>query len=228
MLVKRIKEWITTVLGMILLAGSAFLTYKGTITIGEFTAFLPVCMGLLWAKNSFITDLTKLGKGGAAVITLLLITSTGCRTQLGSAPPVSPISTSSSSASTVSSGGERQEGYTKPDSASIKALLYCDSIGNVQMRYIAKLESGRNVKPEMKIKDNYIYLKCTVDSAEVWNKWSRFREQKSDTVTETRYLPGEVTNVLTWFQKFMIKLGWAFTLSFVLFVLWILYKLKFK
>jgi len=187
MIAKRLKEWITTLIGLALLAGAGFMLYKGKITTGEFTAFLPVCLGLFWAKNSFITDLTKIGKGGAAVI-LVLLTLTACRTSRLPAAPSLPTTTSSSSANTTTSGGETQNGYTKPDSASIKALMACDSLGNVYIKQIASLQTGHSVKPSVSIQDNYIYLKCDVDSLAVYNKWLRFYDTTSDTASSIQVL----------------------------------------
>lgn len=225
LLINRIKEWVTTVLGLVLLAGAGYLLFLGKITAGEFLAFLPVCIGLFWAKNSFITDMLKPGKGTAAVLLLLMLTSTACHTSRTIATP--PSVTSSSSINNISDGGETQQGYTKPDSSSIKALLYCDSLGNVQMKYIAELLMGNAVKPKVSIKDNYIYLQCKIDSAQVYNKYSRFYRSKTDTVTQTEYLPGVTTNELTWAQSTMVKLGWLFIASVILFILYIVYKRKF-
>lgn len=225
MLIKRFKEWITTLLGLLLLAGAGFMLYKGKITTGEFTAFMPVCLGLFWAKNSFITDLTKLGRGGAAVI-LVLLALTACRTTKIPAVPTLPATTSSSSTNTATSGGETQNGYTKPDSASIKALVACDSLGNVYIRQIASLQTGHSVKPSVTVKDNYITLKCEVDSLAVYNKWLRFYNQTSDTLIQVKTLPGTVTNELTWLQTFLVKLGWAFVGFIVLLAGYIFLRFK--
>ena len=77
MLLDRLKEWITSLLGLLLLAGAGYLLYLGKITMGEFSAFMPVCLGLLWAKNSFITDIFK-AKGGAVLLILLWAMSATC------------------------------------------------------------------------------------------------------------------------------------------------------
>lgn len=218
MLVKRIKEWITTVLGLCLMAGSAYMAYMGKITWGEFVAFLPVCIGLFWAKNSFITDLLKIGKGGAAVLLVVLIT-TSCRTPRHTVQPVLPSATSSSSTNTIITGGTQQQGYTKPDSASIKALMACDSLGNVYIRQIASLQMGLNVKPSVTVKDNYVYLQCKIDSMAVFNKWLTYHQVQSDTVTEVKYLPGEVVEKdLKWWKQTLMYTGAAALVILLIFV----------
>lgn len=226
MLLKRFKEWITTLLGLALAAAAGYMLFIGKITAAEFTAFLPICIGLIWAKNSFLTDIFKRGSGGAALVLIAIVTMTGCRTPKIPAP-VLPSIISNSSTNNVSSGGTAQAGYTKPDSASIKALMACDSLGNVYIRTIADLQMGHNVKPSIQVKDNYIYLKCNVDSLAVYEKWLRFYNSTSDTVTQVQYLPGTVTNELKWYQKLLIKLGWLFCGSVLLGIAYIVYKLKF-
>jgi len=226
MIVKRLKEWITTVLGLLLLAGACFLLYQGKITAGEFTAFLPVAIGLFWAKNSFITDMFKRGSG-AAVLLLMLVIAGGCRTQKPPVAPIPPTVSTTTATNNTTSGGTEQSGYTKPDSSSLKALVACDSLGNVYIKEIAELKAGRNVKPSVKIKDNFIYVKCEVDSAAVFNKWSRFYVTQSDTSNKIEYLPGTVTNELTWLQELLVKLGWLFIASVVTFLIYLVIKLKF-
>jgi hypothetical protein len=163
----------------------------------------------------------------AAVLLLMFLLTGGCRTQRGSVAPILPAVISSTSTSNITSGGTEQAGYTKPDSASIKALMACDSLGNVYIRQIASLQMGQNVKPSIQVKDNYIYLKCNVDSLAVYEKWLRFYNRTSDTINQVKYLPGEVTNELTWLQSLLIKLGWIFIACLVTGAIYIVIKLKF-
>lgn len=158
---------------------------------------------------------------------LLIAVLSGCRTPR-TIQPVLPSVINSSFSNSVTSGGENQQGYTKSDSASLKALVACDSLGNVYIRQIAALQMGHNVKPSIEIRDNYIYLKCEVDSLAVYNKWLRFYDATSDTASTIQYLPGTVTNELSWTQKLMIKLGWLFVASIVTFLIYLMYKIKFK
>ena len=160
------------------------------------------------------------------VLALLMLTFVSCRTakHIPQAQPGSVIKSSSSSS--VIAGGETQTGYTKPDSASMKVLLACDSLGNEYIRQIADMKAGLRVKPSVEIRNNFIYVKCEVDSLAVYTKWQRFYKATSDTSNKIEYLPGELTNHLTWFQKLLIKFGWVFIASIALFVIYLIMKFK--
>ena len=45
---------VTTIIGMILLIGAAVMFYIERITWQEFTAFIPFCLTMLWAKDTII------------------------------------------------------------------------------------------------------------------------------------------------------------------------------
>lgn len=70
--------------------------------------------------------------------------------------------------------------YSVPDSASITALLRCDSLGNAYLAEITQLKTGRSTRPEIRIRDNYIHLKCQVDSMAVYMKMYRQFRSTSD------------------------------------------------
>lgn len=55
-----------------------------------------------------------------------------------------------------------------PDSAYIEALLECDSLGDVYIAKIKQLQSGKRIKPEVIIKNNYLKASCKVDSMLVY------------------------------------------------------------
>ncbi len=71
--------------------------------------------------------------------------------------------------------------YTRPDSASSIALLKCDSVGNVLLSQITGLKTGRSSTASIRVKDNFIFLDCKVDSMAVY--LAKHREFKS--VTDT-------------------------------------------
>lgn len=70
--------------------------------------------------------------------------------------------------------------FSQPDSASITALLRCDSLGNAYLAEITQLKTGRSTRPEIRIRDNYIHLKCQVDSMAVYMKMYRQFRSSSD------------------------------------------------
>jgi hypothetical protein len=71
--------------------------------------------------------------------------------------------------------------FTRPDSASIVALIRCDSLGNAYLSEIQKLQSGKAVKPSLSVKDNKAFFDCKVDSMAVFLKLYRKYESVSDT-----------------------------------------------
>lgn len=74
-----IKNWKTSVIGIVLLAFAGVLVWFQKITLGEFTAFLPTVFGLLWVKDTFVSSMFNKG-GGAAVIAIMLLTLNSCVT----------------------------------------------------------------------------------------------------------------------------------------------------
>ena len=53
------KNYVTTIVGLILLGGSAFMAYTGKITFTEFSAFLPTAFLLFRAKDSLLWGKSK-------------------------------------------------------------------------------------------------------------------------------------------------------------------------
>lgn len=78
-----------------------------------------------------------------------------------------------------------------PDSASMQALLKCDSLGNVYMDQITELELGKNVKPKIRLVNNTITLDCIVDSLAVYVTWKERYTAVSDSVTTVLPAPRE-------------------------------------
>jgi hypothetical protein len=71
----------------------------------------------------------------------------------------------------------------KSDTASIKALLKCDSLGNVYLEHISELKLGNKVKPEIQIIDNIITFDCIVDSIAIYLMWKERYIEKADSTT---------------------------------------------
>lgn len=93
------------------------------------------------------------------------------------------------------------------DSALIKALLECDSAGNVLLKRIAEYEAGKHVNPpQLDIRDNVLTAKVKVDSFGIF---MTFRERY---VERTDYMESQekeivYVNRLTGWQKFRIRLA---------------------
>lgn len=121
---------------------------------------------------------------------------------------------------------------TRPDSASIHALLVCDSIGNVLIRELVE-EQGKNVALEMRLFNansrtqsaatpqvvTTIEIDCKADSLQVLvDKYrAELLDKRAEKVTETievKYIPS--------FVKWLAWIGGAAILYVVLrFALWI-------
>lgn len=75
--------------------------------------------------------------------------------------------------------------YSRADSAEMVVALGVDDLGQVTLQSITDFYPGDNVKPEIKIRDNYIHVKCRVDSAEVYRRYSRLFIINADTSSRT-------------------------------------------
>ena len=56
---RLIKNWITTVIGLVLLAGASYVFYISKITWQEYVAFIPLCLLMLRAKDSLLWGKAK-------------------------------------------------------------------------------------------------------------------------------------------------------------------------
>ena len=69
--------------------------------------------------------------------------------------------------------------YLPADSAYIVALLECDSMGEVRIKEIIDLKSGKNITPSIKIVENVIRIGCTTeDSVAISIYWKDIYESK--------------------------------------------------
>ncbi|MEI6062054.1 MAG: hypothetical protein WCR72_15235 [Bacteroidota bacterium] len=227
LLIDRLKEWITSVLGLVLLAGAGYLLYLGKITSGEFQAFLPVCIGLFWAKNTFITDMFKGGGGGTIAPVLILLLLSGCCTQQRcdrKFPTVQAVNDSTSSSTNETVQDKDSVSWLPADSSWLKALLECNKQGQVVMKELTEYKSGKYAQvPQVTIKDNMITAKCRVDSLAVFNHYSnriktevQYRDRK---VTDTKYI-----NQLTPFQIWQIRCFWIESVIILLSIVFLILK----
>ena len=51
---RLIKNWITSLIGLLLLIGGAYLVFAGKLNFTEFSAFIPTCFLLFRAKDSLL------------------------------------------------------------------------------------------------------------------------------------------------------------------------------
>lgn len=105
------------------------------------------------------------------------------------------------------------------DSASIRALLECDSAGNILMKALLDYKSGKYLKPpNLDIKDNILTASSYVDSIGIYLTFrDRYEEIYKDKTVEV--------NVLTRWQKVRLCIAnWGLVIG----LLWLFIKLKNK
>ena len=95
----------------------------------------------------------------------------------------------------------------QPDSASIKALLECDSVGNVLLKRIAEYEAGKHVNPpKLDIQDNVLTAMVKVDSFGIFMTFRERYVERTDFM-ESQEREIVYVNRLTGWQKFRVRLG---------------------
>jgi hypothetical protein len=113
------------------------------------------------------------------------------------------------------------------DSSMVRALLECDSLGQVRIKEISELRAGLKSTPKIKIIDNYIELECKVDSQQIYLYWQDRYENRQSFSDKSE----NVNSSLTVKEKIIKKkLPWWIYLAggiIAILILWRLYK-KFK
>lgn len=93
------------------------------------------------------------------------------------------------------------------DSASIKALLECDSVGNVLLKQIAAYEAGMHVNPpKLDIQDNVLTAMVKVDSFGIFMTLRDRYVERTDFM-ESQEKETVYVNRLNGWQKFRIWIG---------------------
>ena len=90
------------------------------------------------------------------------------------------------------------------DSSGLRALLECDSLGQVRIKQIQNFYQGQFVKPAVKVEHNILRVDCKVDSAKIYLTWKE-RNEATTTNIHTLVVPPQ-TNILTGWQWFQIWL----------------------
>lgn len=117
--------------------------------------------------------------------------------------------------------------YARADSARLKALLECDSMGNVLLKQITDLQLGQRTKPSIHLEDNELTVDCKVDSMAVYMRWKE-RFESSTTESEVSKTYVFVKNYLTNRQVFEVYCGRAFLALLGCMVLYIIYRFRKK
>lgn len=94
----------------------------------------------------------------------------------------------------------------KPDKATLKALLECDSAGMVMLKQLESYEAGTRLKPpKIAISNNLLTAEAEVDSLAIYLSW---KEQHTNTASTTVITqPPVEVNRLNGFQWFLVWCG---------------------
>ncbi len=117
--------------------------------------------------------------------------------------------------------------YTPADSAWLKALLECDSAGNVLLKQITDLQLGHHVKPGINVTGNVLTVNCKVDSMAVYLRWKdRFESSVTESKASKTYV--FMKNYVTNGQVFQMYCGRAFLALLGCAALYMLYRFRKK
>jgi hypothetical protein len=117
----------------------------------------------------------------------------------------------------------------KADSSLIRALLECDSLGQVRLKELLDYQAGERLKPpDVDITDNVLTAKAQVDSMNIYLQLRDRYERHTITQTQTDKEIIEVeVNRLTWWQGLWVKLGKSLSGALAAGLLFKLFKSKF-
>jgi len=95
--------------------------------------------------------------------------------------------------------------YIPPDQATVKALLECDSAGQILIRQIETLQGKLNAKANIRIEANTIIADCICDSINIYLQLKDRYQTTTVSTTETKVLWTE--KELKWWQKMLMWTG---------------------
>jgi len=107
--------------------------------------------------------------------------------------------------------------YLPPDQATIKALLECDSAGQILIKQIKTLQGKLNAKVNIRIQDNTIIADCICDSLNIYLQLKDRYQTTTTNTTETKLMWME--KELKWWQKMLVWVGVFSLLAIVIITL---------
>lgn len=114
------------------------------------------------------------------------------------------------------------------DSSMIRALLECDSVGQVRMRELLEYRSGERVKiPNVKIRDNVLTATAEVDSMTIFLQLKdRYTREVSRSEQAEETVRTIEVNRVTWWQQMWIRIGQSLFVALAGFIAFKLFKPK--
>jgi hypothetical protein len=108
---------------------------------------------------------------------------------------------------------------TVPDSASIKALIRCNEKGEALIQQITELNTGRAIKPSVKIVHDTLTLECVVDSLAIYHEYyGRFHQEDSTSVTQVESEEEMKKEPAMLFNRWLLSYAIILTLIVVLYL----------
>lgn len=93
------------------------------------------------------------------------------------------------------------------DSATIRALLECDSLGQVRLRELLDYRAGERVQPpQLLLRDNILTAKTQVDSLSIYLTWQERHERVVSREEQSETVVVEVNRLTRW-QSFWVQTG---------------------
>ena len=93
--------------------------------------------------------------------------------------------------------------FLAADSGYLAAYLECVN-DKIKLVEISNFSGGNHVKPEISVRDNYVYVACKVDSFSIYTTW---RTKECYKELNTRQAIVKITNELTGWQTFWVGAG---------------------
>lgn len=91
----------------------------------------------------------------------------------------------------------------QPDSATVQALFYCDSMNQVIMKDLV-IEKGRNISPLVKWEKETLTVLAEVDSQQVYLEWKERHVMEQKKTTETVIVKQYKKQLPLWVKLVMI------------------------
>ena len=111
--------------------------------------------------------------------------------------------------------------YIPPDQATVKALLECDSAGQILIKQVENLQGKLNAKANIRIVENTIIADCICDSMEIYMQLKDRYQTTTTSTVETKVMWME--KELKWWQKALL---WAGVIALIALIIGAIVTLK--
>jgi hypothetical protein len=109
--------------------------------------------------------------------------------------------------------------FIPADKATAKALLECDSLGNIRLKQLETLQGKLNAKTTINVKDNVVMVDCNCDSTRIYLQL----KERYETVNTSQNHIITVEKELAWWQ---ITLMWTGAIAIILCLLILIIRFK--